>query len=209
MKRKYLLLLTLCFLLSVFLLSCGNGPGAPGSSGSEDTGVKIDVAISPNYLGSDTSNVDAFQDICTGGSAEPFTDHGAQVTFTAHLLNPNATFTPGNLHIERYTIEYRRKDDSQNSPPIEFFEGFDRVTIVPPTGTGTSSVTATLMFFDLKRKFKYGDDMFFVTPDVFSPPFPFINNYVAIYKFFGQNDFGTSFELEVIKEFSIGDYDNC
>ncbi len=40
MKRVHFLLFTVCCLLSViFLWGCGSGPGSPGSTGSEDTGV--------------------------------------------------------------------------------------------------------------------------------------------------------------------------
>lgn len=213
MKKGYFLLFSAYFLLlTVFLWGCGSGPGSPGSQDTEDTGVKVDTSISFSGNASDdikSPNVDAFQEICPDGKAEPFRDHPAQITFDARLLNPNTTFQPGTLYIEKYTVEFRRKSDSIGAPPIESFTGNERVTIVPPTGSGVSSVTTTLMLVDLKRKFKYANDMFYVTPGAYTSTYSFINNYTATYTFEGQNEFGKSFSLTAQTDFSIGDFANC
>ena len=95
MKRRYLIFITYCLLLTGLLYGCGGaGPGSPGSDGTEDTGVLLDATIAGNYNGAATYSVDAFQDICDVGPPpeyEIFTDHGATLTVTARLVNPNAT----------------------------------------------------------------------------------------------------------------------
>ncbi len=217
MKRGFLLLSTVCCLLfTVSLWSCGGGPGSPGSQGTEDTGVAVDATIS--FSGNadkstQTYDVDAFQDVCQVGPPpvyEKIFDHAAQVTFTASLLNPNATFTPGTLYIERYTITYTRKNDSLGAPPIEEYTGTPiggPIAIVPPTGTGTTTVTATVMFVDLRRKDKYASDML---TGSYSSSLAYLNNYTATYTFTGHNSFGTSFTVMIPgTDFEIGDFNNC
>jgi hypothetical protein len=215
MKIKSLLFIGCYLSLVVLLLSgCGGGgPGSPGSHGTENTGVVLDATIIPNYDGNNTSNVDAAQDVCDPGPPpkyEVFKDHGATVTINAKLLNPNAKFTAGNIYIEKYTVEFRRSTDSIGSPPIEkVIDGTEGmpVVIVPPTGTGTVSVTTTVIFVDLIRKMKYWDD---VTSGQFtSISGAGLNNYTAIYTFKGKNEFGDSFSFTAQTGFEIGDFDNC
>jgi hypothetical protein len=214
MKKFFLSLCSVCCLLFAFFLSsCGNGPGSPGSQGTEDTGVAISATIS--FASNATADiqsfdVDAFQEVCSSGDPEPFHDHTAQVTFNATLLNPDTTFTPGTLYVENYTITYTRKNDSLGAPPIEQYVGTPiggPIAIVPPAGTGISTVTATVMFVDLTRKDKYANDMLTGT---YSSSLSFINNYIATYTFTGHNSFGESFTVKIPgTDFEIGDFDNC
>jgi len=210
MKRSYFLLFTFyCLLFFTFLWGCGDsGPGSPGSQGTEDTGVILDATIVPLYLGTDTNDVDAFRDDCDA-NPEPYTQHDATLTITARLLNPNATFQAGTLYIEKYTVEYRRSTDSIGTPPIEQFTEFKTITIPAPVGAGSTSVTDTLFFMDLPRKERYKDDMLSgLFSSSMNNPF-FLNNYTAIYKFEGQNEFGTKFSFTVQVGFVIGNFDNC
>jgi hypothetical protein len=220
MKRVYFLLFTVCcLLLTVFLWGCGSGPGSPGSSGSEDTGVIVDAVITPQYNGSNSYSVDAFQGQCCSGAEIPFngacsstptvevfTDHDASVTFTARLVNPNTTFQVGNLYIEKYTIEYRRSTDSIGAPPIQSDTRFQTITIPAPTGSGTTTVTASIIFLDLIRKDQYESDM---TSGRYGSGLAYLNNYTAIYTFFGKNDFGKEFKIKSEVDFQIGDFDMC
>ncbi len=204
-----------CYLSFIVLLlyGCGGGPGSPGSNGTEDTGVVLDATITPVYNGANTVDVDAAQDVCDPGpppKLEVFTDHDATVTINAKLLNPNAQFTPGNIYIEKYTVEFRRSTDSIGAPPIEkIIDGTvgTPVVITPPTGTGITTVTTTVSFVDLIRKMKYWDD---VNSGVFtSTSNARLNNYTAIYTFKGKNEFGDSFTFTAETGFEIGDFDNC
>jgi hypothetical protein len=218
MKIKSLLFVV-CHLSFVilFLSGCGgNGPGSPGSDGSDRTGVVLDATIAP----ANTVDVDAFRGICCGTTeiasgtcatgtptVEPFTDHDATVTINAKLLNPNAKFTPGNIYIEKYTVEFRRSTDSIGAPPIEkIIDGTVGmpVVIVPPTGTGISTVTTTVVLVDLIRKIKYASD---INSGVFNSND--LNNYTAIYTFEGKNEFGDGFTFQAETGFEMGDFNNC
>jgi len=211
MKRSYFLFFTVfCLLFSAFLWGCGDsGSGSPGSHGSEDTGVILDATIVPSYLDTDTPSVDAFQDICDAGPPriyEAFTDHSATVTINARLLNPNTTFQPGILYVQKYTISYFRSTDSIGSPPIESDIRFATIVITPPTGAGVATVADTVEFLDLKRKDKYAEDML---SGMFTSGLAFLNNYTAVYTFEGKNQFDELFSFTVQKDFQIGDFDNC
>jgi len=213
MKRVYYcLVLIICFLiLSGLFYGCGgSGPGSPGSQGTEDTGVKLDATIIPSYNGADTYSVDVIQQVCQVGPPpvfEFFADHDATVTISASLLNPNTTFTPGNLYIEKYTVEFRRSTDSIGAPPIEkIIDGTVGmpVVIIPPSGTGISTFTTTAVLVDLTRKFKYRDD---INSGAFTSNI--LNDYTAIYTFKGKNDFGDEFTFQAETGFQIGSFDNC
>lgn len=205
------LLVTCCSLLvTVLLAGCGGaGPGSPGSSGAENTGVMLDATIIPTYKDANVYSVDAFQQTCDAGPPpvyEIFTDHGAAVTVSARLLNPNTTFQPGTLYIERYTVEFRRSNDSIGSPPIETDTRYISVIISPPSGTSTSTVEFTAIFVDLKRKDKYHTDML---SGIYTSGLAYINNYTAVYTFYGKNQYGTSFSFQTQTNFQIGSFDNC
>jgi len=211
MKRNYFLLLTAyCLLLTAFIWGCGGGgPGSPGSSGTEDTGVKIDATIVPEYLGDSTYSVDVFQDICDPGPPpdyEEFTDHGATLTIHARLLNPNATFQAGDLYIEKYTVEYRRSPDSIGTPPILSDTRYKTIVIPAPSGTGETTVTDTVIFVDLIRKDKYASD---ILSGQYSSSLAYINNYTATYTFKGKNEYGTEFSFKTQTDFQIGWFDYC
>ena len=211
MKRVYFLMFTVCCsLLAVFLWGCGSGPGSPGSTGSEDTGINVSAQVAGLYLSTATSSVDAFQDLCDAGPPEVYetiTDHQATVTFTATLLNPNTTFDVGNLYIEKYTIKFKRSTDSIGAPPIESDTRFVTIPITAPSGLGTTTVTATIELVDLVRKLQYADDMLSGTYNAAGPAY--INNYTAIFTFYGKNDFGKEFTVKAQMNFQIGDFDNC
>jgi len=211
MKRVHFLLFTVCCLsLAVFLWACGNGPGSPGSTGSEDTGIVVDAQVTGLYNGKTTDSVDAFQDQCgTPPSTTPefFADHQSTVTFTARLLNPTTTFQVGNLYIEKYTIEFRRSTDSIGAPPIESDTRFQTITITAPVGSGTTTLTISgLTLVDLVRKAQYASDM--QSGRYGSDPLV-VNNYTAIYTFYGKNDFGKDFTIKTEMNFQISDFNNC
>jgi hypothetical protein len=209
MKRRYLISILYGLLLAGILHGCGGGPGAPGSSGTEDTGVMIDATVTPNYDGSNSNSVDTFQQICNAGPPpeyEYFADHGATVSIAARLINPNTTFSVGKMHVQKYRVEYRRLNDSIGAPPIETYIGFTSIDIDPPTGTGTFIITAPVLLVDLLRKDQYATD---VTSGQYSSGLAYINNYTAIYTFEGQNDFGKDFSFQAVITFQIGSFDNC
>jgi len=208
-KRSFFLLSFIFFVSAIFFYGCGGGgPGSPGSDGSEKTGVILDATISPKYSDTETSSVDAFQDVCDPGPPakyEFFADHGADIIIRARLVNPDTTFLIGNLYVEKYTIKYFRSADSIGAPPIETDVRYVTMKITPPqSGIGTSLVIYPGVFLDLKRKMQYAEDI--VSGRYTSDS---LNNYTAVYKFEGKNDFGEKFSFEAQKDFQIGNFDNC
>jgi hypothetical protein len=171
--------------------------------------VTLSASLVGLYDEEDTYSVDAFQDICDPGpppEPEIFTDHQATVTFNARLLNPDTTFQIGKLFVEKYTVEFRRSDDSIGAPPIVRDTRFQTIEIPAPVGTGTVTVTASIVLVDLIRKFQYEDDVLSGRYD-FWPAY--INNYTAIFTFEGQNEYGEDFTVKAQMDFQIGNFDYC
>jgi hypothetical protein len=213
MKKRSFFLSCFIFVISaIFFYGCGGGgPGSPGSDGSDKTGVILEATIAPTYNSNNVYSVDAFQDDCDSDPAvvdpEYFADHGAVLTVNARLLNPDTTFRPGNLYIEKYTIKYYRSSDSIGAPPIETDVRYISLPITPPTGTSVTQFTATVVFLDLVRKDKYNSDM--SSGAYSSAGSAFINNYTAVYTFEGKNDFDEKFSFEVQADFQIGNFNYC
>jgi hypothetical protein len=215
MKRNYFLLFAVYCLLLVIIGCGGGGPGSPGSSGSENTGIKVDASVQGTYLGQPTYSVDAFQNLCDEGPPpvyEDFTDHQATVTFTARLINPSSTFQAGKLYIEKYTVELRRSSDSIGAPPIESDTRYKTIEIPAPIGAGEVTVTTDIILVDLIRKIQYRED---VSTPPSNPRYSsfgglgYLNNYTAIFTFWGQNEFGENFKIKAQMDFQIGNFDNC
>ena len=211
MKRNYFLLFAgYCLLLAIVISGCGGGgPGSPGSSGSENTGVALSATVVGSFQGEPTYSVDTFQGICDEGPPpvyEDFADHQATVTFTARLLNPDTTFPAGKLYIEKYTVELRRSPDSIGAPPIESDTRYQTIEIPAPTGSGVVIVETEILLVDLLRKDQYRED---VLSGRYSSGLAYINNYTAIYTFYGQNEFGENFKIKAQMNFQIGNFDHC
>ena len=169
----------------------------------------VDASVEGSYLGASTYSVDAFQDVCEEGPPavyEVFTDHQATVNFTARLLNPNATFQAGKLYIEKYTVEFRRSSDSIGAPPIESDTRYKTIEIPAPIGAGEVTVTTDIILVDLIRKVQYSEDML---SGRYSSGTYYLNNYTAIFTFYGQNEFGENFKVKTQMDFQIGNFDNC
>ena len=211
MKRNYFLLFAGYFsLLAILLAGCGGGgPGSPGSSGSENTGVALSATVVGSYQGAATNSVDAFPDQCGTPPAttpEFFADHQATVTFTARLLNPGSDFQAGKLYIEKYTVEFRRSSDSIGAPPIESDTRYQTIEIPAPIGAGEVTLTSTTILVDLLRKDQYASDML---SGRYSSGSAYLNNYTAIFTFYGQNEFGENFKVQTQMNFQIGNFNNC
>ncbi|MEW6585617.1 MAG: hypothetical protein AB1442_08405 [Nitrospirota bacterium] len=206
MKKKLLFCILSFSLVAAVLYGCGGGTGSPGSGGTEDTGVVLDAEVIGLYLDENTGSCDAFRDMCED-EPEPFTDHQANATFTATLINPNPTVRPGTLYIDKYTVEFRRSNDSLGAPPIETDTRFVTIVIFPPlSGTISSVTTGTVTLVDLIRKEKYRDD---VLSGLYDYHLAFINNYTAVFTFFGKNEYGEDFKVKTQIDFQIGNFDYC
>lgn len=207
MRKSYFLFFTVyCLLFAVFMWGCGGGgPGSPGSTNTEELGVIVDAVVVPTYLGGNTYSVDVVQDFCDP-EYEEFTDHGATLFLSVRLVNPNATFQPGTLYVEKYTVKYIRSTDSIGAPPIESDTRYKTIVITPPTGSDINVIEDTVIFVDLVRKMQYLTD---VTSGQYSSHGAYLNNYTAKYTFEGKNEFGEKFKFETQTDFQIGWFDNC
>lgn len=216
-KRKKSILLSCLYGLSslLILFGCGAAPGSPGSAGSEDTGVIVAALVQPTYVEMDTifTQVDVVSDdICDAGPPavyEYYSDHFAMVTITADLFNPNATFDPLPLYIERYKIDFYRAADSTGAPPIESVDQGTFIQIVPPTRDlpTTTTTTAYIQFVDMGRKGKYKSD---IDSGRYASWGNYYNNYTASVTFYGKNANGKAFTIGPTNvSFNMGHYLIC
>ncbi len=198
MKRRSLSFV-ICHLSFVilFLWGCGEGPGSPGSSGSEDTGINIkSVSITR-----ETPDIDVYScpDCCAGGSEPGLTREDATISIESEKLNPNSTVDPYPASVEECTITYKKAIEDPSSPIIE------SLTIYPncPIIEGSNSCSVTLI--DITRKIAYwvafqGD---------INIPAEYPTHYIAQYKCKYVNRFGDDGSFQVEYDFWLADFDMC
>ena len=201
MRRRLLLIGIILGGMSLLFTGCGTGPGSPGSKGSENTGAKIEItAVNHHDAGfgdqGDNWDIDAIQDMCDT-DPEPFGNDYVTVTFKATPLG--TTVTPGNLHLETYSVEFFPQDPG--SPPVERLDGFNSLTI-EPTG---EEFDGNFLVVDVDRKTQLAND---IQSGLYSPQrWPVIYDMRMTFK--GQDDFGNDFEVIMQKTINFADYDNC
>ena len=148
MKRSHFLIFNIyCLLFTVFLWGCGDGPGSPGSSGSEDTGIRI-TAVS---ITSDSPDLDVYSSptACDGESEKLLTRTDATITIQAEKLNPNSTFDPFPASVEECRITYKKAVEDPSSPVIE------SMTIYPNCNISSGSNTCNVTLMDIERKIDF------------------------------------------------------
>ena len=202
--RRVLAIIGVFSVLAFILAGCGgSGPGSPGSQGSEATGANIVIkAVNHNDAGfgaqGDNWDIDYIQDICDDGKPEPFGNDFASFTFVANPID--SSFTPGNLHLETYTVEFFPQDPG--APPIEKLDGFNTFTIEP---TGADFESGNFMIIDVSRKVKVAGD---ISSGLYSPQrIPVL--YDMRVTFHGQDDFGNDFSIEFTRTVDLADFNNC
>ena len=206
MKGKPLLIFIISGIMGLLISGCGGtGPGSPGSKGTGNTGAKIEITgVNHHDAGfgdqGDNWDIDFYQDVCDPGPPaeyEPFGNDYVTVTFIATPISEN--YTPGSLHLETYDVEFFPQDPG--APPIERIDGFYTLTI-PPTG---DEVDGNFLVVDVDRKVKVYND---IASGLYSPERrPVI--YDMRITFYGQDDYGNDFEIQMLRTINFANYWNC
>ena len=200
---------TLCILL-----------GCEADVGDECAGVgdlvsclSIDGIQPVGFSGDNTSNVDASFNMCTDGTAEPFGDHSALITFSNRQF-PNATgdtapSVGGSLAVTimSYSVSYTLNqcpDRATGCPALTGFSVAPGETInIPQNGT----TSETFPFVPLRVKEEYVAEGGQLGSSSFGFPFP---SYTANYVFVARTDiFDDDIEISGASEFTIGSFNNC
>ncbi|MEW6417185.1 MAG: hypothetical protein AB1480_03580 [Nitrospirota bacterium] len=199
MKRKYFFLFSIFYLLlSVFLWGCGEGPGSPGSSGSEDTGINIkSVSIT-----SETPDLDVYScpDCCAGGTSEPgLTREDATISIESEKLNPDSTVDPYPASVEQCTITYKKAIEDPSSPIIESLNIYPNCPIIE----GSNSCNVTLI--DIDRKQAYWNAIYYGT----NVPGEYPTHYIAQYNCKYVNNFGEEGSFQTEYDIYLADFNMC
>ena len=183
------------------LAACGS-PGGDGCGGIEDLVSCVDVvSIQPSANGTETSNVDAFQNPdCNGDQVfddpEPFTDHNADFTF-ANSTFPGATDSQA-VSLRSVTITYSINNCPVGAtcPPLS--EVSQGVALAIPKDS-QASATFPLVLLQTKAEYvRLGGSQ--------GPP----PSYNAHYTFTAQTEnFADTFTVEANVGFTIGNFDLC
>jgi len=199
MKRSYFLLFTVCSLLfSVLLWGCGAGPGAPGSSGSEDTGINIKSVSITREDGHDL-DVFACDNACDGEPENLLTREDATITIEAAKLNATSTFDPFPASVEACTITYRKAIEDPSSPTIEDWTFYPNCTLI--SGINTCNV----QLIDITRLVAYWDAL----TSGMNDPAEYPTHYIASYKCKYMNNYGDSGTFETEYDIWLADFNMC
>jgi hypothetical protein len=202
MKRKSWLFV-ICYLsfIVLFLWGCGSGPGSPGSSGSEDTGIRI-RAVS---ITKDSPDIDVYASptACDGKAETPLTRESATMSVESEMLNPNSTVDPYPASVEQCTITYKKAIEDPSAPTIE------SLTIYPNCSLGGCPVTCpdicSVTLIDIDRKVAYLDA---ITGGQNNPA-EYPTHYIAQYNCKYVNNFGKSGTFQVEYDFWLADFLTC
>ncbi len=200
MKRSYFILFTVCSLLfSVFLWGCGAGPGAPGSSGSEDTGINIK---SVSITRTDGPDLDVYSDPigCSGNTPETLlTRKDATITIEAAKLNETSTFDPFPASVEECTITYKKAIEDPSSPTIESWTFYPNCTLI--SGINTCNV----QLIDITRLVGYWD----AVASGINDPAEYPTHYIAQYNCMYKNNFNKTGYFKVEYDMWLADFLMC
>lgn len=196
------------FLVALILASCSATGGSDnpqqGCGGTEATVSCLAITgIAPKTTGGgNSSNVDAFQEVCvdpTTGAAtsrETFTDHNADITFS-NMQFPTAR-AGFDLRITGYTVSYSLNQcptAAVGCPPLTGFTASGESILILKGQT----VTVTLPFVPLRVKSEFcaaGGERGRAIP-----------SYTATYTFTAQTTgFNDTFTVTGSSQFTIGDF---
>jgi hypothetical protein len=188
MKENKILLLTACCLFFALIFwGCGSGPGSPGSTGSEDTGITIK---SVSITRTDGPDLDVYSDPtgCDGQPETLLTRKDATMTIESEMLNPNSTFDPFPASVEECTITYLKAIEDPSSPIIESW------TFYPNCTLDSGSNTCVVQLIDISRLNAYWNAINNVINIPAENPTHYIAQYQCTYK--NNNNKSGTFETE-------------
>jgi hypothetical protein len=195
------------FLIMLILVSCSapdSDNPAEGCGGLEASVSCLEVvSIAPiSTAGGNSSNVDAFQELCVDSttgqitSTEVFTDHNASITFS-NMLFPTATGTGFDIRITGYSVSYSINQcpaTAQGCPPLPGFTVSESILVL-----NGQTVVVTLPFVPLRVKNAFctgGGERGTAKP-----------SYTATYTFTAQTTrFNDTFTVTGSSQFTIGDF---
>ncbi|MEJ2695317.1 MAG: hypothetical protein P8013_01590 [Candidatus Sulfobium sp.] len=210
MKDIYLGFISI-LLFPLLLAGCGGGSGAPGSSGSADTGVLVQsvgaVVSTPTSSGGTaggggTSNpdIDTAIHLCPGGEPEAGlfrTD--AILTVSTAALNPDTASDPFPASVERCTITYKKADEDPAAPIIPEFTAYPNCPLID--GENTCIMT----FMDIQRKVDFWDALVGAT----NYPATYPTHYIGVINCSYMNAFGKSGNFQTEVDVWLADFDLC
>lgn len=203
-KGKKVVLLTLfCVMSAVFFWGCGGtSPGAPGTSGSSDTGIAITVVSvthsDPARDQGQNWQVDLAADLCPDGTVEPWGDDIMHVVFHGESLNPNVSST-NEIFVKDYTVTFLKTNPS--FPTIAQISGSSQagMSILAEQDTGPFD----FLVIDFGKKLKIQDDL----SSINNVSTPLLYNMVI--RINVSDKYGNTDQIIIQRLIEIADYNNC
>lgn len=172
-------------------------------------------SITPTDGSGNSSNVDAFQSVCSPGTVDPVTGEPTGDAQTEALTDHNATIVFANttfptaqnslpVTIMNYSVSYSLNFCPANAlcPPLTGFSVSPGQTLQVPAG-GVVSADFPLVPLSVKSEFAASAQP--TNGGIFPPP-----SYTATYVFTAQTDFFSSdIRIEGFTQFTIGNFNNC
>lgn len=203
MKRSHFLIFNIyCLLFTLLLWGCGDGPGSPGSSGSEDTGIQIKAVSITKEEGPD---IDVFSNPLACPPDNPtkpeklLTREDATMTIDASKLNPNSTFDPFPASVEECTITYKKAVEDPSSPVIE------SMTIYPNCNISSGSNTCNVTLIDIERKVDFWIALVYGV----NLPAEYPTHYIAQYECKYVNNYDKTGHFQVEYDIWLADWLIC
>jgi hypothetical protein len=196
MKNTYyrLGLVLICVL---FLAGCGGGVGAPGSSGSDETGIIIQSAV----VSSENVDIDTHIHACSETTVEDgLFREGATLDVAATNLVPGSADDPfAGASIEECTITYKKANEDPAAPIIESW------TIYPNCPLVNGISTCSISLIDIERKVRWWNDFSGGTFTPSEEP----THYVASYRCKYVSGFGETGYFQAELDIWLADFETC
>lgn len=200
MKKRYIFISLVLMGFLFMLAGCGSSSigGAPGSSGSDDTGIHI-TSVNLTALGDMGSDFDTYAHPtrCDGEPEPALTKEQVTMTVGATLVNSGFDTFPAN--VTECTITYLKADENPAAPIIEKLNVYPNCTIIDGT------VDCVVDVIDVQRKWDFWDDITFGLNETAEVA----THYVAFYKCEYQNIYGESGHFEGRLSIRLWDFITC